>query len=121
MRSTTLKLYFDLCGVISALAWVILVVTPRLHHGPLDITVFLACMGTAWLGCLGAFLCLRQTAAITFQRIFIWMVIFRVIAWFGTPVYDDDYLRYLWDGRAFGEEGSPYAHTPQESFGNPSL
>lgn len=41
---------------------------------------------------------------------------FRLIALFATPVMEDDYFRFLWDGYRFAETGNPYAEAPQARF-----
>lgn len=121
MRSPHLRLCFDLCGLLSALAWGALVVLSRQPNSPLDPILFLACMTVLWAGFLGAFLCVRETATITFQRIFLWMLVFRLIAWFGQPLYDDDHYRHLWDSFEFAQAGSPYGHVPLDHFSDSFL
>ena len=54
---------------------------------------------------------------ITFKHLFYGCVLIRAIAVFGEPVFEDDYYRYLWDGRQTVETGSPYSNPPAAAFG----
>lgn len=47
-----------------------------------------------------------------------WALAFRAIGVAGEPLLEDDYYRYLWDGRTVSEGGSPYASPPSTSFGD---
>ena len=42
----------------------------------------------------------------------------RLIAAQATPMFEDDYFRYLWDGYIFFSTGSPYGVAPAEFFGS---
>lgn len=50
-----------------------------------------------------------------------WALAFRLAAWFGTPLLDDDYARYLWDGWRMLVSGNPYQHAPMHYFGDPGI
>lgn len=52
---------------------------------------------------------------------FLWVVVgfavlFRIIGLFGEPFYDDDWARFLWDGRETVVSASPYFRAPIEAF-----
>lgn len=42
--------------------------------------------------------------------------LFRVIGIWGLPIFEDDFYRYLWDGRMLVEFGSPYGLAPADFF-----
>ena len=50
------------------------------------------------------------------SEIFIWAILFRLIAIYGYPILEDDYYRYLWDGYTFIELGNPYGFAPSAYF-----
>lgn len=50
-----------------------------------------------------------------------WAVAFRLAAWSGTPLLDDDYARYLWDGWRMLDSGNPYEHAPMHFFQDPTV
>ena len=45
----------------------------------------------------------------------------RAAAGAGFPLLEDDFYRYLWDGRTLVEDGSPYGLPPAHWFGNTDL
>ena len=48
-------------------------------------------------------------------------LLFRAIGFVTFPVLEDDFYRYLWDGRMLVEQGTPYALAPSDFFGDDSL
>ncbi|MCY4226343.1 MAG: hypothetical protein OXF20_01350 [Gammaproteobacteria bacterium] len=58
---------------------------------------------------------------ISFRMVFIWAVIFRMIAIFGSPILEDDFHRYLLDGCVFVATGSPYGVAPSSLFAGSDL
>lgn len=53
--------------------------------------------------------------------VFIWPILFRLIAVQFYPIYEDDHYRFLWDGFVFFEYGTPYGVAPSEFFGSDSV
>ena len=53
---------------------------------------------------------------ISLAHVIFWCVVVRLILVSGTPVYEDDYYRYLWDGKQTVETGTPYGSAPQDFF-----
>ncbi|MEI1279772.1 hypothetical protein V6Z05_15685 [Leptospira venezuelensis] len=54
----------------------------------------------------------------TFGRVsFVLGLLLRVLLIFSTPIFEDDWARYLWDGWVSSEKGSPYGITPESFFG----
>ncbi|NOY71905.1 MAG: hypothetical protein GXP14_05940 [Gammaproteobacteria bacterium] len=47
--------------------------------------------------------------------------IFHAIGIFATPLFEDDFFRYLWDGYTFFELGSPYRHAPSFYFSDAAI
>ncbi len=71
---------------------------------------------------VGLFLLLPKTLSRTdFRLIVVGAILFRAIGFVGAPIYENDYFRYLWDGRTFAVTGSPYGKAPAESFGDDTL
>ncbi len=58
---------------------------------------------------------------ISFRMVFIWAVIFRMIAIAGSPILEDDFHRYLLDGCVFVATGSPYGIAPSTLFAGSDL
>lgn len=58
---------------------------------------------------------------ISFKMMFIWAVIFRIIAIAGSPILEDDFHRYLLDGCVFVATGSPYGVAPITLFSGADL
>jgi hypothetical protein len=50
-----------------------------------------------------------------------WGVAFRVVGLFALPILEDDYFRFLWDGRMFAQTGNPYATTPSDHFADTAM
>ncbi len=48
--------------------------------------------------------------------ILVFSVLFRIIAFYGNPIYEDDFYRYLWDGYRFAMDGTPYGLAPEAYF-----
>lgn len=60
-----------------------------------------------------------------FRRTLMWVLafalLFRLLGVLTFPVFEDDFFRYLWDGRIFVEYGSPYGPAPAEFFASQNL
>ncbi len=46
---------------------------------------------------------------------------YRALFFSSTPIYEDDWNRYLWDGAVVVQGENPYAHSPKEILENPDL
>ncbi len=53
--------------------------------------------------------------------VFGWAIVFRLIGFIGTPLFEDDFYRYLWDGYQFMSHGNPYLKAPEEFFNDPTV
>jgi hypothetical protein len=109
-------------GVASAAAYAILAWTSR-HEEHVALPVFFSCLGVAAAVCLTLYWHLRRTALSrgALVQLLLWACVFRVIGFVSAPVYEDDFYRYLWDGRTFALTGNPYGVAPATSFGDDSI
>lgn len=48
-------------------------------------------------------------------------LVFRLIGIAASPVLEDDFYRYLWDGYMWVEQGTPYGVAPADFFNGPAL
>ena len=95
-------------GVWSWLAFV--------SDGMVSLPMLFGAVGAAWT-LLGVAWCAREMAmGDVLRAVWIWGVLFRVAGFFGEPLLEDDWARYLWDGRQFVVSGNPYATAPAEHF-----
>ncbi|MEM9531148.1 MAG: hypothetical protein AAGA23_09520 [Pseudomonadota bacterium] len=84
---------------------------------PPDFTIFLGLCGAGFvLSALGAGAVWRAGGEIDVKAVLLWCVALRLVAIWGEPIYEDDYFRYLWDGRQTVETGTPYASVPSDFF-----
>ena len=91
-------------------------------HGNVSLPVLFCAVGAAWALLGGAWWCSREMgAAKVLRAVWIWGVCFRVAGFLGEPVLEDDWARYLWDGRQFVVSGNPYATAPSEHFADTSV
>ena len=59
-----------------------------------------------------------QSSLPSVRAVWIWALLFRLAGLMANPVLENDYFRFLWDGRVFALTGNPYALPPSASFGN---
>lgn len=107
----------DLAGALSVGAYGFLLAMSR---GEQDVSVgaFLAIMFVAW-GLLG-WACIGSTT-IPLGKIWFWAIAFRAVGFCGEPILEDDWYRYLWDGKVFAATGNPYEKAPAMFFADPHL
>jgi hypothetical protein len=102
-------------GALAASGWVVLAVAS--HYLERPIFVYLYVMAGEWLFFLAAW---RLSARIESGRLLapiaVWSVVFLAFGFVARPVMEDDYFRYLWDGRQLATAGNPYAAPPATSF-----
>lgn len=113
----------DLAGAFILGNWVWLA---KLSHSPEGVSVwgFLLLMALAWLGVIWTWFWLRGAevdARALLIRLWFWAVLFRLAGFVGEPVLENDYFRYLWDGRQFALSGNPYASAPIDHFADAGL
>lgn len=98
----------DGAGALAAAGWLLLALRPGLPSLLLALVV-------AW----GALFVAR--GACSLPRVVLWGLLFRLIALAATPVLEDDWNRYLWDGYRFAQDGTPYGRAPIDFFDDASV
>ena len=85
------------------------------EHAPLAYGGF---VGLWVIGFVGSLLAawLVRAHSISFGPVLFWCVVLRTLLLTGDPIYEDDYYRYLWDGKQTIETGSPYREPPSAFF-----
>lgn len=84
---------------------------------PIAISEFGILCGLAFIVSLAAaYLAAKTDVGISLRHVIFWCAVIRLLAVFGEPVYEDDYYRYLWDGRITAETGKPYEFAPSAYF-----
>ena len=58
---------------------------------------------------------------LTFWKVLIWALTFRLCGLGSEPLFEDDFYRYLWDGFVFVEKGTPYGFLPVDFFGDTNV
>jgi hypothetical protein len=85
-------------------------------HPVIALSVALIIAGVAWVGII---LTLRKTrlSGKSVLALFLLLGLALRLMFFGsTPVYENDYKRYLWDGSVVASGENPYRFSPQEVF-----
>jgi hypothetical protein len=109
-----------LAGLVTLLAWLWL--AWRSRHGELSLAAFFSVTAITWLA-----LALAWHAAGKLNRnavlaaVWVGGVAFRGIGFFGQPIFEDDWARYLWDGRMTAVTGNPYEKPPEAFYDDRSL
>ena len=76
-----------------------------------------ACAGVAWVALGAGWVAARNVERRTLlAALWVWAVVFRIAGFLGAPVLEDDWARYLWDGRQFAMTGNPFADAPADHF-----
>jgi hypothetical protein len=111
----------DLAGALCGTAYAWLAVLSW-QHAAVPLAHFFLAMSLAWASTLAVYLRWpRLHEPFPLQRLLIWGLLFRVIGLLGHPFLDDDYSRYLWDGRIVALSGTPYADRPSDHFTDPTV
>ncbi len=100
------------CLAFSLLAWA--------THGeePVRLGVLWAVLAVAWVALFAGWYCAGKDSA---RAVWVWAIALRLCGLVGAPVLEDDWARYLWDGRELLRTGNPYAHAPSEFFRDESV
>jgi alpha-1,6-mannosyltransferase len=108
-------------GFVSALGYGVLSWLNQPGH-PLPLSAYFLILGLCW-GALGlAVTVLAQgRLAQAIVPILLWALIFRAIGLAANPILEDDFYRYLWDGRQLVLHGNPYDSSPQDHFDDSEL
>ena len=115
-RSIEPSVWLHCAGAAGVGAWVLL--AWRSQTGGGHLAWMLGAMAGTWMSLAVA--CRVGSDRATWG-ILLWATLFRVAAFFASPVMEDDHHRFLWDGYRFAVAGDPYAAPPQASFGDPTV
>lgn len=106
---------FGLTCCYGGLAWL-----SRSGPGP-DLVSFAGTVALAFAIYAWAYVCGSRPAATRAGSVMFWAVVFRVIGFWGDPLFEDDFYRYLWDGYRFAVDGTPYRESPEAYFRDDSV
>ena len=101
----------DAAGALSACAYGLLLAYSQGGQN-VQIEAFLGIIFACWT--LLGWAC--TASDIPAGRVWRWAIVFRAIGFFGEPVLEDDWHRYLWDGWMFAHTGNPYDKPPSLFF-----
>lgn len=107
------------CGATASLAWAALAASSWLP--PVPLPLFFSVLAVAWTAVAVAWWWTPAGRDFPTRAMLAWAVIFRLAGLAAHPVLEDDYYRYLWDGRATVVLGTPYGRAPEEWFGETGL
>ena len=79
-------------------------------------TFMILCSAGFLLSLFGAWAAARSAGQVGLWSVLWWCAVLRLVCVAGDPIYEDDYFRYLWDGRQTIETGSPYGDPPADYF-----
>ena len=117
MNRTGTVFWVHLAGTASLAGWVVLAVASHRMERPLPL--FLGVMAWEWLVFLAAWrVVARGDGTKAFPYVLAWAAAFLLCGLLVAPVMEDDYFRFLWDGRQFATTGNPYAAAPATFFGD---
>ena len=112
----------DIAGLGCTLGYGVLAWMARQPAGP-DLWWFLALAlwGALVTFTLYAYHGKRPDVPLSVGRLVFWALAFRVCGFFGGPIFEDDFYRYLWDAYRFAEDLTPYGAPPEAYFGDASV
>lgn len=90
--------------------------TDTFTHPYKSFTAALIFAGLAWMLLLLVFKRLSNFPRSAFFTLIIIGTVFRVAFMGSTPIYEDDWNRYLWDGAVMMEGTNPYKYPPEATF-----
>jgi hypothetical protein len=108
-------------GAGSLCAWGLLAFLSRTPSG-IQLRALLPIVATAWVALLiGWSVAHRILRRKVLHALWLWAVLMRIAGFLGEPVLEDDWARYLWDGREFALTDNPYSSTPRDHFATKDL
>ncbi|MCV6604033.1 MAG: hypothetical protein OIF34_01920 [Porticoccaceae bacterium] len=114
------QLPLHLAGLASALAYVWLSVSSQ-QEGSASLWDLWAVALFCALLCMAIWRFYNSERTLSISAILLWALLFRLIGTTAFPVMEDDFYRYLWDGRTLLENGSPYTRAPADFFAQEGL
>ena len=111
-----------LLGALSLAGWAVLAVVSRQSSAPLQLLFYLGVHASCWiLFVLAGRSCRGSQGKHPLGALLVWSLAFRVAGFFAAPLMEDDYFRFLWDGRQFALTGNPYASAPAAYFSDETV
>lgn len=105
-----------MAGASSLAAWLLLAFASHEARGA-TLPMFFGVLAAAWMALGAAWWSAAYVRELSVRRaVWIWALLIRAAAIWAQPVFEDDWARYLWDGRQFALTGNPYASAPAEHF-----
>ncbi len=91
-------------------------------RGNVSLAMLFGAVGIAWALLGAAWWCAGEMRpAQVLPAVWFWGVLFRAAGFFGEPLLEDDWARYLWDGRQLVVSGNPYATAPAAHFADKTV
>ena len=110
-----------LCGTaVFLLLGAIAKISPQLSSGAFEkdlIPVFISLLVAASAIYFVAVASFRKNRACSLLLVILFGLGFRGLFLFSTPILEDDYHRYFWDGAVVANGINPYQHSPEEAAG----
>ena len=103
-----------LIGAMASL-WVSLLLASRLHAPGWLVLTMLGALAVSWTDCGD------PRTGIPLWMICIVAIVFRGMAFAAVPAFENDWIRYLFDGLMVIQHGSPYDIVPLERFGDEQI
>ena len=106
-----------ICGVVSACLYCALTIRSQSYAQAGHIELWIVAGCCAALSFWVFYYHHKNNIPVPVVSLLFWALCFRLIGVAGFPILEDDFYRYLWDGRMLVETGSPYRLAPAEFFG----
>lgn len=91
-------------------------------HRLLSVWTLIAALVVAWAMLFAAWRSARHLEARQLlPALWIVAITVRIVGCFAVPLFEDDWFRYLWDGRQLAVFGNPYGRPPSASFADQAL
>lgn len=120
-RESRMRLLVHAAGALAFAGWILLAWESRRQDAAI-LPILLPIMAVAWLALGLAWWAARHLRrGEVLRALWLWGVLFRVAGFLGAPILEDDWARYLWDGREFALTGNPYGTAPAAHFGDASV
>lgn len=109
-------LFLIISGVLSALAYGYLAYQSQSYAQAKLSDLWIVCISCGVLSFMVWGVYYFQEKHLPIALLVFFAILFRLIGIIGFPVLEDDFYRYLWDGRMTIETGSPYLFPPSYYF-----
>lgn len=107
----------DLVWILAALAYLCIFLFWESKNRGRSLSGSSFILGFCGLSVVYGFLFFSKTFETSGKLSFVLGLLLRIVLIFSSPILEDDWARYLWDGWISSERGSPYGITPESYFG----